>query len=339
VRENLFQERRISMKNKGFVWLVIISGVLTLGIAHDVLGKEKVFPSKPIELVCPFGPGGSTSMGGRVIAGTMAEFIGAPVVVIYKTGGGGTVGPTSVLKSKPDGYTLLIAPTGPTVITPVIRSTGYKLEDFEFLGQYAMEPMGLVVRSDAPWKTVEELITYAKKNPGTLKLAIDGLGTPSNFAMEILKISAGGLKIDSVPFLSSAETITAVLGGHVQMTYAYLTSAKGPYEGGRIRILAVGTDKRLEDYPGVPTFSEIGYPEVKWGPFFALAAPHGVPKQVMEKLKDALYKTAQNPEVQKLLAKIGFIPIFRTAEEFTKFAKEERERVIKFVKETGFKVD
>jgi tripartite-type tricarboxylate transporter receptor subunit TctC len=327
------------MMKRVCIWLAFLSIFLYLGITNYVLGKEKAFPSKPIELVCPFGPGGSTSMGGRVIAGTLTEFIGAPAVVIYKTGGGGTVGPTHVLKSKPDGYTLLIAPTGPTVITPIIRSTGYKLEDFELLGQYAMEPMGLVVKSDAPWKTLEELVAYAKKNPGTLKLAIDGLGTPSNFAMEIFKISSGGLKIDSVPFLSSAETITAVLGGHVQMTYAYLTSAKGPYEGGRIRILAVGTDKRLEDYPNVPTFSEIGYPEVKWGPFFGLAAPLGVPKPVTDKLKEALSKTAQNLEVRKLLTQIGFIPVFRNAEEFTKFAKEERNRVIKFVKETGFKVD
>jgi tripartite-type tricarboxylate transporter receptor subunit TctC len=318
------------MKNKTLLFL-IIGGLVYFGVSNDPLGAEKVYPSKSIELVCPIGAGGSTSMSGRVIAGTLTEYIGAPVVVIHKTGAYGTVGTTYVAKSKPDGYTLLITITGPMAISPSIRKIDYKIQDFELLCQYAIEPMGLVVRSDAPWKTVEELVADIKKAPGTFKYATDGVGTPSHVGIEFFKKAVGGLKMDAVPFLSGLETGTAVLGGHVQMTYAYLVSVKGAYEAGKIRILALGTDKRLEDYPGVPTFSEIGYPEVKWCPWYGVGAPIKVPKQVSDKLKEALYKTAQNPEVQKLLSKIGFTPSFMDGKEFTKVIQEENKKVFKLV--------
>jgi len=327
------------MKKRVCEWLALISIFLYLGITNDVLGKEKVFPTKSIQLVSGFGAGGSTSMGGRIVAGTLSEFLGAPVIVLHKTGAGGTLAPTYVAKSKPDGYTLLICNTGPIAIAPAIRPVEYKIEDFEFLGQFAVEPMGLVVRSDAPWKTLEELVANIKKAPGTLKFAMDGVNTPSNFGMELFKSTAGGLKIDAVPFVSGAEMITAVMGGHAQMAYSYMMSAKGPYEGGKLRILAVGMEKRLEEYPDIPTFAEAGYPEVKWGPWYGIAAPAGIPKEVSNKLKDALSKTAQNPEVQKLLNKIGIIPIYKDSAEFTKYIKEEHKKVLKLVKEVGIKVE
>jgi len=327
------------MKKRVYVWLALIGIFLYLGITKDVLGKEKVFPSKSIQLLVGFGAGGSTSMGGRIMAGTLSEVLGVPVVLSHKTGAGGTLAPTQVAKSKADGYTLLVANTGPIAIAPAIRRLEYKIEDFEFLGQYAVEPMGLVVRSDAPWKTVEELVAYAKKNPGSVKFAMDGVNTPSNFGMELFKSVAGGLKIDAVPFVSGAEMITAVMGGHAQMAYSYMMSAKGPYEGGKLRILAVGTEKRLEEYPDIPTFVEAGYPEVKWGPWYGIAAPVGIPKEVSNKLKDAVTKTAQNSEVQKLLSKIGIIPVYKEAAEFTKFIRGEHQKVLKLVKDLDIKVE
>ena len=330
------------MKSKKCIGLLFITvGTLVcLGIAHNVQGIEKAFPTKPIQLVSGFGAGGSTSMGGRIIAGTLSEFIGAPVVVNHKTGAGGTLAPIFVLKSNPDGYTLLISNTGPMTIAPFVRKIEYKpLEDFEFLGQYALEPMGLVVRSEAPWKTLEELVAEIRKAPGTIKFAMDGINTPSNFGMEIFKKAAGGLKVDAIPFNSSAEMIAAVLGGHAQMAYSYMMSAKGPYEGGKLRILALGTDKRLENYPNIPTFAEVGYPEVKWGPFFGLAVPAAVPKEVKDKLKDPLRKTAQHSEVQKLLDNVGIIPAYKDSEEFTKSIKEIQQKVQQLVKELGIKVE
>lgn len=326
------------MKNRKWVWLLfVIAGLMYSGICKDLLGAERAFPSKSIQLLVGFGPGGSTSMSGRIMAGTLSELLGTPVILSHKTGAGGALAPTQVAKSKADGYTLLVANTGPIAIAPAIRRLDYKIEDFEFLGQYAVEPMGLVVRSEAPWKTVEELVAYAKKNPGTLKFAMDGVNTPSNFGMELFKSAAGGLKIDGVPFTSGAEMVTAVLGGHAQMAYSYMMSAKGPYEGGRVRILAVGTERRLEEYPDIPTFVEVGYPEVKWGPWYGIAAPAGIPKEVSNKLKDSVAKAAQNSEVQKLLSKIGIIPVYKEPGEFTKFIKEEHQKVLKLVKDLGIK--
>jgi tripartite-type tricarboxylate transporter receptor subunit TctC len=320
--------------------LIVISLFLFLGMANEVLAEQKPFPSKTITLVSGFGAGGSTSIGGRIIAGTLQEILGTPVVLVHKTGAGGTLAPIFVLKSNPDGYTLLIANTGPMTIAPFVRKIQYRpLEDFEFLGQYAVEPMGLVVKTDAPWKTLKELVADIKKEPGKIKFAMDGINTPSNFGMELFKGAAGGLKADAIPFNSSAEMIAAVLGGHAQMAYSYMMSAKGPYEGGKLRILAVGTEERLKDLPNIPTFAEMGYPEVKWGPFFGLATPAAVPGEVKDKLKDALRKTAQNSEVQKLLDKVGIIPVYKDAEEFTKSVRDIQEKVQRLVKELGIKVE
>lgn len=165
------------MMNKRITYMLFIIGSLVLlGVGNDALGKEKIFPTKAIELICPMGPGGSTSIGGRIIAGTLSEFLGVPVVVIYKPGGGGSVAPLYVARSKPDGYTLLIATATSHVVIPAIRSIGYRMADFEQLALYATEMMALVVKSDAPWKTLQELVADAKKRPGELKFPLPGIG-------------------------------------------------------------------------------------------------------------------------------------------------------------------
>ena len=134
------------------------------------MGTE-TYPTKNIELVCPYGAGGSTSMGARIIAGTLSEMIGRTVVVNNKPGAGGSIGAEYVAKAKPDGYTLFVTNSGSNGVTPAIRSVRYKNEDFELFGQYAIQALGLVVRSDAPWKSVDELVQHAKQNPGALKFA------------------------------------------------------------------------------------------------------------------------------------------------------------------------
>jgi tripartite-type tricarboxylate transporter receptor subunit TctC len=317
----------------------VIGSLMWLGVADEVLGKEKVFPNKSIELICPWGAGGSTSMGGRIIAGTLSELLGTPVVVINKTGGGGSVAAAYVAKAKPDGYTLLISNSGTNAAFLAIKSLGYKNEDFEQLAEYGTQEMALVVKSDAPWKTLLELVADAKREPEKLKFSSAGIGTGSHFCMEVFKIAAGGLKIAHVPFKSGPEAIAAILGGHLHMATLYSTDVKGVVEAGRLRILAIPAEKRLEDYPDIPTFSELGYPEVIWTAWYGIAAPKGVPKEVSEKLKDALYKAIKYPDVKKMLMHIGYNPVFKNAEEFTKFVFEEEKKCKKIAKEANIKID
>ncbi len=301
-------------------------------------GKEN-YPTKNIELVCPYGAGGSTSMGARIIAGTLSEMIGRTVVVNNKPGAGGSIGAEYVAKAKPDGYTLFIHNSGSNGVTPAIRTVRYKNNDFELFGQYAIQALGLVVKSDAPWKTVEELVQYAKQNPGALKYATSGIGTSGHFCMELFKSTAGGLKIEHVPFKSGPEYIAALLGGHVQMGILYLVDIKGPLEAGKLRLLAPATEKRLEDYPGIPTFGEKGYPEVKMTAWYGVSAPKGLPKDVSAKLKGCLENTFQHPEVKKMLTQIGYAPVYKDAEEFSRFVNEEEKKLTRIAKEANIKID
>ena len=278
-------------------------------------------------------------MGARIIAGTLSEMIGRTVVVNNKPGAGGSIGAEYVAKAKPDGYTLFVFNSGSNGVTPAIRSVRYKNEDFELFGQYAIQALGLVVKSDAPWKSVEELVQYAKKNPGALKFATSGIGTSGHFCMELFKKAAGGLKIEHVPFKSGPEYIAALLGGHVHMGILYLVDIKGPLEAGKLRLLAPATEKRLEDYPDVPTFAEKGYPEVKMTAWYGVSAPKGLPKDIADKLQTSLAKTFQHPEVKKMLTQIGYAPVYKDAEEFSRFVKEEEKKLTRIAKEANIKID
>lgn len=319
--------------------LLLITGFLGLGSPPEIFAKEKVFPSKPVELVCPWGAGGSTSMGGRIIAGTLAEFLGVPVVVMHKTGGGGSVAAAHVARSKPDGYTLLIFNSASNGVMPATRTVEYKNTDFEVLGLYGTQPLALWVKREAPWRSLQELISDAKKEPGKLKYATPGLGTSSHFSMELFKMAVGGLKMDAVHFKSGPEMVAALLGGHVQMCSLYLTDMKGVLEAGKVRMVAVMTEKRWEDYPNVPTFADLGYPEVKMTSWYGIAAPAAVPKEVSEKLKAALEKTIKHPDVRKMLVHIGYTPTYKDAQEFSKFVSEEERKFQRIAKEGNIRID
>lgn len=324
--------------NKRFLrMLVLMSVVLSFGMAKGVCGKD--FPTKSIEFIVPMGPGGSTSLGARVIAGTLSEYIGVPVVVVNKPGGGGSVGAVYVAKAKPDGYTLLVTSLATQVIRPTIRAAaGYKGSDFEPLVQYGSESFGFVVKSDAPWKTLADLVADAKKEPGRLKYSSPGLGGSSHFAMELFKIAAGGLKIDHVPFKSGPEAVTAILGGHVHMSCLYMMDIKGGVEGGKLRMLTTPSEKRLEEYREVPTFVELNYPVVM-NTWYGIVAPAGVPKEVSAILKDALYKASQHPDVKKMLEHVGCMPAFRNAEDFARFISAEEKKIQKIAQEAQIKIE
>lgn len=314
-------------------------GMLCLALAFSQGAQGAEYPTRNIELVCPYGAGGSTSMGARIIAGTLSEMLGRTVVVNNKPGAGGSIGAEYVAKAKPDGYTLFVFNSGSNGVTPATRTVRYKNEDFELFGQYAIQALGLVVKSDAPWKSVEELVQYAKQNPGALKFATSGIGTSGHFCMELFKKVGGDLKIEHVPFKSGPEYIAALLGGHVQMGILYLVDVKGPVEAGKLRLLAAATEKRMEDYPDIPTFGEKGYPAVKMTAWYGVSAPVGLPKEVAEKLKAALAKTFQHPEVKKMLTQIGYAPVYKDPEEFSRFVKEEDNRLLRIAKEANIKID
>jgi len=327
------------MNMKLMCLVCIIGGFLCVGIVNSALAKEDDYPVRPIELVVAFGPGGATELGAKAVADGLSRFIGQPVITVTKAGAGGTIAASYVARSKPDGYTLFNINSGSNAVAPAVQKVRYKNADFDVLAQFGSLILYLVVKGDAPWKTVRELVDYAKKNPGELKYGSSGIGSSGCLANELLKDVGGKLKIDHVPFKSTPEYLAALLGGHIHMVMCSETIIKGLLEAGKLRALAVTADKRIEKFPAVPTFAEEGFPELKFTMWYGVAAPAGLPATVSKKLKEALYKSIQSPEVKKQLINLDYIFTFRDAEEFTKFSRGEEERMRTIVQEAGIKIE
>lgn len=319
------------------IWLASMS--ILLGSQWTEVSAQKAFPLRSIELIVPWGGGGTTYMGAKVVADALSTELAKPVVTIEKVGAGGTIAASSLARSKADGYTLGIVAGANTSIATSIRKVPYKIEDFEFIGQYGQQILGLEVKADAPWKTLGDFIEYARKNPSTIKYATSGVGTSGEFGMELLKIDAGGLKMDPLRFTSGPEMTAALLGGHAHAIFDYEGVFKPLVKSGKTRLLAIAKDKRHEEYPEVPTFSELGYPSVKVTAWYGIAAPKGLPKEVSDRLKEAFGKATQNANVKSTLTKLGYIPAYRSGVDLAQWVKEESKMYQMVAEKVGIKLE
>jgi len=291
------------------------------------------FPAHGIKILFPYGIGGYTPVPYKVVADNMSKDLGQPVLLTPAKGAGGTLAGEKVAKRiKPDGYTLLQANSA-TNATAFYTKKGlnYSNDDFIFLAQVIASNLILVAGADAPFSTVEEYIAYAKKNPNKIKQASTGIGTSGHMCLELLKIKAGGLKIDLVPFKTQFNVETAVMGGHCQAAFLY-GGAGGPNDAVKkmkdsgLKILASATEKRLEAWPDIPTFKEKGY-DVVYSAWYGLACSKKVPKDHVEVLKKAIYQAVTDPEVKAKCQSAGLTYTFLKSEEFTVFIKDYLNRV------------
>jgi tripartite-type tricarboxylate transporter receptor subunit TctC len=316
---------------------VCIAGTLGLAMASPAWGDDDNYPSGTIELVT-HRTSGSTFQGARIIADALGPLLGVPVVVTPKSAGAGSVAPVYVASAKPDGYTLLIANSGINGTMPNVLPVTYKNSDFRYLAMYATQPMVLVVKADAPWKTLQDLVADIRKNPGKLNYATSSVGSQAHFVMEMFKLAAGNLKIEQVPFRGAPESVTAILGGHVEVGSTYLADVKGMIDAGSLRILAVPEEKRLAAYPNVPTFIESGYPEVVSTAWFGVAAPAETPTKITDRLQAALQKVTGDPEVKKRLIAIGYTPAYFDAAQFTSFVKDQEAIFSRTAKDANIRI-
>ncbi len=252
------------------------------GLTGPAEGAEN-YPNKPINLIVPYAPGGASDLASKIVADKMAEFLGQPLMSQYKPGGGGSLGAAFTAKAKPDGYTVLVGSSTPLVLSPIVKKMDYKLEDFLPLGIYGETPIWVPVKKDSPWKTIKDLTAEAKASPGKVTVSSYGKLTAADFVIEMLSKQAG-IKLSHVPYKSTPEAISAVLGGHAQA--AFTTGAGGLLESGTIRILAAAADRRLEGLSEIPTFKEMGYP-ISLAASYTFCVPKGTPPEVVKKLSDA----------------------------------------------------
>lgn len=293
------------------------------------------FPTKPVTLICPWPPGGAVDTFFRVYAESTKKYLGQPVIIENKPGGAGTVGPAAMAATaKPDGYTVAQISITLFRYQHMMKVDYDSLKDFTYILGLSGYTFGVVVKSDAPWKTFEELITYAKANPGKIIYGSPGAGTTQNITMERLG-KEKGIRWIHVPMKGTGENMPSLLGGHVNV--AADSTGFAPYvDSGQMRLLVTFGEKRTQKWSNVPTLKELGYGIVTESPF-GLAGPKGIDPKVVKILHDGFKKGLDDPETLKILEKLDMVYAYKSTEDYVKQIKElfEEERML--VEKLGLK--
>lgn len=279
------------------------------------------YPEQPIRLLIGFPPGGGGDLYGRTIANELGKHIGKPIVVENKPGAGGNIAAELMTQAKPDGYTLLLAMSGNLGSAPAIRTNlPYKVpDDFVFISQLVETPYGLVVSGDSRIKTIQDYVVAAKG--GKLSYASTGTGGAAQIVMEMVK-QQGGLDILHVPYKGSGPVMTDLMGGLVDSFFAPYTPLMGAINGGKLRLLAVSSEKRVPSLPNVPTLKESGI-DVVMTQWYGLAAPKGTPKPIVDKIVQAVKQAIQTPEVQRVYRADGARESSLTGDAFRDFVLKD----------------
>ena len=310
------------------------AGALPLGAA------AQNFPTKPITIVVPFSAGGTTDILARIVGQGLTTELGQSVVVDNKPGAGGNIGASLAAKAQADGYTLFMG----TVGTHAINQSLYKklpydpVKDFAPLSRVATVPNLLVAHPSQPFKTVKEMIAYAKANPGKITFGSPGSGASPHVSGELFK-SMTGTDMLHVPYKGSAPAMTDLLGGQTSVMFDNMPSAIQHVRSGKLRPIAVTTAKRSPELPDVPTIAEAGVPGYEATSWFGMFAPAATPKPVLSKLQAALTKVLNQADVKKKIAEQGGEVVAETPDQFAAFIKAESVKWGKVVKESGATAD
>jgi tripartite-type tricarboxylate transporter receptor subunit TctC len=262
--------------------------------------SAQTFPSKPITWVVGFTPGGVSDNGARFVAKVFGEKLGQPVVIENKPGAGGIVAAEYVASSKPDGYTILYASNGVMgTYQSLYKKLSYDaLKSFTLIHGFGSSPLVLVVPENSPFKSLKDLVDYGKKNPGKLSYASVGAGSASHLVSELMGRYTD-IKLNHIPYKGSAPGMADLLGGRIDFMFDYSIVVKPQIDGGKLRALATSGEKRLVSHPDVPTFAELGYPDVKLTAWATIVGPAGMPPAIVEKLGTVFNETLKDPAVVK----------------------------------------
>jgi tripartite-type tricarboxylate transporter receptor subunit TctC len=287
---------------------ILLSAVISYG--------QQSYPSRPISILVSFAPGGVMDISTRAIAAKAEKFLGQNFVISNNGAGGGAVAAAVVSTQKPDGYSLLACTSTTLIRIPQYRTVPYSLNDFVPIMQHASTESGLAVKADSPFKTLKDLVEYARKNPKKVTYSTLGIGSPMHLSMEYIA-KQDGIIWTHVPYPGSMPAVTALLGGHV-LAASTSTEWKPFVLDGKLRLLATHGEKRMHSFPNVPTLRELGY-DFYNDTTFLVMAPKGTPAEIVKKLEDAFHKAFNDPEYAAILAKIDHVPAFRNSEDTRKF--------------------
>jgi len=323
------------MKNYPCSLLITVATLLATAIP----AWAQQYPVRPIRLVVPFPPGGGTDTMARVIAPKLSEFLGQQVVAENRGGAGATIGAEIAAKSAPDGYTLMLATITNAIGASLYSKLNYDLvRDFAPITRLATTPHILVVHPSVPVKTVKEFVALAKAKPGELAYSSSGSGSAAHLAGELFN-SLTGVKTTHVPYKGGGPSMIALVGGEVSVAFATMPSAIGYVRSGRLRGIAVTTERRSPSTPELPTIAETGVSGYEAGSWYGLSAPAGTSKNIITRLHAETLKVVGLPDVKERLFNAGFEIVTSTPEEFAAFTHNEIQKWGKIVKAAGLKVD
>jgi len=311
---------------------------LALSFAASLAGAQ-AFPSKPITLVVPFPPGGSSDALARALTTNLSQSLGQPVIVESKPGAGSTVGADYVAKAKPDGYTLLMGAVHHTIATSVYKKLPYDFDkSFAPITTVALVPNVLVVNAKSSATDVKSLVALAKSQPGKLSYGSNGNGTLQHLIGTQFS-GQTGVELLHVPYKGSAPLTTDLLGGQVDMSFDTLTPLVQHIKGGKLRALAVTTAKRSSTLPDVPTLAESGLAGFDQGTWFGVLAPAGTPKEIVVKLNAEMVKIIKSADFKKRMEEIGAEPIGDSPEQMAAQIRGDTAKYAKLVKDAKVEIE
>jgi tripartite-type tricarboxylate transporter receptor subunit TctC len=319
--------------------LAVAAGTLMLA-AGPFASAQQAYPAKPVRLIVPFAPGGTTDIVARIVAEKLNAPLGQTVVVENKGGGGGVIGATEIIKSAPDGYTLGVATVSTTATGPAINpKAGYDpIKDFTPIINMAATPNVIAVHPSFPARDFKGFLAELKKNPGKYSFSSSGTGGIGHLQMELFK-SLTGTFVTHIPYRGAGPALNDTVAGQVPMIFDNLPSALPFIKDGRLIAIVVAAPNRLAVLPDVPTFKEVGFEPVNRMAFYGIHGPKGLPKAVVDKVNDAVKTTLNDPQVKARIEATGSLLVANTPEQFGKQIAAEYEVYKKVVAQQKLKLD
>jgi len=321
-------------------WLVRgLAGMLAASsLAAPLTAGAETWPARPVQLLIPYPPGGSADLLARPVAAKLQEKLGQPVVLDYRPGAGGTIATQALARAKPDGYTLIMVLAAHAINASLYPKLPYDTrKDFAPVSLVANLPMILAGSSSLRASNVQELIAEARANPGKLTFASAGNGNTGHLAGELFD-SVAGIKMTHVPYKGSAQVVTAMLSGEVQLTFDSISTTLPHVKSGKLRALAVTGSQRAAVAPDVPTLAEAGVPGISITGWYAVLAPAGTPQPVVDRLSTEIATVLRQPDLKATLATNGYEPVGSTPAALRTHIDAEINRWNKVVKDSGAQI-
>jgi tripartite-type tricarboxylate transporter receptor subunit TctC len=331
--KRLTRKVRDSKTTKGIIAILLVACFILIG--NVAVQAETNYPNEPIKYVIPWNVGGRSDLMARIIAPTLGEILGQPVVVVSKPGGSGVMGAQWVARQKPDGYTFIMT-SNSFLMTQYTVRTPTDLNWYEIVCQPSADPALLTVNAKRGWKTLQEFIEYAKKHPEDVKNAHGGTGNNDHIHAEAFAKKAG-IKLHQIPYRGDANAVPAVAGGHADSNFAPMIAVKSLADAGILRVLAVASDERMSMFPDIPTFKEQGVDFVM-GSWQGIFVPKGTPLAIVDKLDQAWKTALENEGVQKLMKNANLGIKYRPRKEFVKYIHEEDRMISEIIEELGLRL-